>query len=97
MIEVEMREHDVAHIVRIEPQPFDLADGGELLAKIRAQQPQEEPAQPAAWIVHVARAEAGVHQDQVAASLDEQAVATQRTARHHARCPAVDEPAAERA
>ena len=67
MVEIEMREHDVAHVLGIEAEPLDLADGGHLLAELRTHQCQEERTQAPPRIGHVAQAEPGVHQHQASA------------------------------
>ena len=95
VVEVEVREHDVAHVLWFEPQPLHLADGRELLAKIGAEQREKESTEPAARVAHVTRAKTGVHQGEAVRGFDQQAVAAQCTARHEAGCATVHEAAAE--
>src|SRR5690606_35287492 len=60
VIEVEVRENDVAHVARRKTERLDLADRGHLLAEIRLEQGDEEATQPRPRRGNVAQAEAGV-------------------------------------
>jgi hypothetical protein len=60
VVEVEVGEHDVAHVARVVAQARDLAHRGVLLAERRPQQQQKKPAQAAGRVGDVAQAEPGV-------------------------------------
>ena len=96
MVEVEVGEHDVAHVGAIETQPLDLARRRHLLAEIRADQSEEEPAQAAARVGHVAQPEPGIDQHQALARLHEQAMAAQVPAFEDVRRTPVHQPPAKR-
>src|SRR3954466_14452093 len=75
MIEVEVRQHDVAHVARVEAEPLDLADRRHLLAEFRAHEREEELAQAFARARAVEQPEAGIDEHQFVCRFDEQAVA----------------------
>jgi hypothetical protein len=97
MVEVEMREHSMAHVARIEAQALLLAHRGHLLAEFRVEQPEEESAQALLRLRDVAQAEAGVDQHQAGVGLGKQAVARELAAAHERFGAPVHEPAAKRA
>jgi hypothetical protein len=53
VVEVEVREHDVAHVGGLVAQRFDLPHRRHLFAKVGAQQREEKAAQAAARVGHV--------------------------------------------
>src|SRR3954465_9514118 len=75
MIEVEVRQHDVAYVARVEAEPLDLADRRHLLAEFRSEEREEELAQAFARARAVAQPEAGIDEHQFVCRFDEQAVA----------------------
>jgi hypothetical protein len=96
MVEIQVREHDVAHVARVVAQARDLADRGQFLAELGPQQEQEESAQAAGRVGDVVQAVAGIDEHQRARRLDQQAVAHQAAAQR-AEAAAVHERAAQRA
>jgi hypothetical protein len=80
VIEVEVRNHDVPHVIPAEAEGFHLCDGSLLEIKDR---PTEEPyrPQPGPGARAVVGAEAGVDEDEAVVGLDQQHVADQRCGR----------------
>ena len=76
MIEVEVGEHDVPQVARVEPGRSSCRIA--VISWAEVGQREEEPAQPLARVVHVVRAEAGVDQHQPVGPFDQQAVARER-------------------
>lgn len=97
VVEIEVRQHDVANVLGPEAEAFDLADGGHFLTKIGAQQGQEEAAQTATRVRDVTQTEAGVDEGEAFVAFNQQAVAAQPAALGQRSSPPVHETAAERA
>jgi hypothetical protein len=76
VVEVEVGQDDVAHVLGIEPQPLHLADRGLFLAKAYVEQGMKGAAEARVRLAHILQAVAGVDQHQaVAIGLDQQALA----------------------
>ena len=95
VVEVEMGQHDVAHVGRAVAQCLDLAHGRQLLAKVRIEQAQEEPREPLRGISYVGEAVARIEQHEATVGLDEHAMA-RKLAAYVVRAQ-IHQPAAERA
>jgi hypothetical protein len=77
MIEVQVREHDVPHVARVEAELLDLPYRGHLLAQLGLHQEEEEARQPTPRIRDVAQSVAGVDEHQPARRLEEETVRRQ--------------------
>src|SRR3712207_243991 len=99
MVEIEMGEHDVAHVGGREAERLDLADRGLLLAQLdvehRAHRAGDARLGRPMRVVDVLEAVAGVDEDEAAVGLDQQAVADEMAL--EALAAPVEQPAAERA
>lgn len=80
MIEVEMREDDMAHVARLEAEPFNLTDCRHLFPEFGTDELEEKAAQSALRIGNVAEAEARIDEHETASGFDEQTVARQMPA-----------------
>jgi hypothetical protein len=74
MIEVEMGEHDVTHILRPKAKLLDAPKRGLLRIKLDIEQVDIKPAQAWVWLTGVFQPEAGIDQNQPAIGFDEQAM-----------------------
>jgi hypothetical protein len=78
MIEVQVGEQDVSHVLGAEAESLDLTDGGLSLLERRTVQPSKEWTESPLGLTCVARAEAGIDEHEaVLVGLDEQAVANE--------------------
>lgn len=80
MVEVEVREDDVANVSRIEPQATHLSYGGHLFSEVRPQQLEEEPTQAPFWLTDVPGAQARIEQNQPVVRFHQHTVAGEVTA-----------------
>src|SRR5690606_28896334 len=96
VIEVEVREDDVANVPRVEAEPLDLAHCGQALHEPRPQEREEEAAEPRARIGHVAKPEAGIDEDQTALGLEQEAMAAQLAAADDRARPPIHQASADR-
>lgn len=95
VIEVKMREDDVANVLGLEPLRFDLAPGRIVVPQLDAVGDEEKPAQALPHAVNVAQTEALVDQHEARhRCLDKQAVAYKLAQSRLAR-PAVHQPSAQ--
>jgi hypothetical protein len=76
MIEIKMREHNVAHVGGFVPEAFELAQSGVLFAQPYAIGYPEEPAEPLR-LRHITRPETGIDENEPDVGLDQEAVAGQ--------------------
>lgn len=74
VVEVEVRDDDVAHVSPIEAEAFDVGERGLLEVEPRARHAEEESPEALSWRADVVRAEARVDQHEAVGALDEQAV-----------------------
>src|SRR5579862_2574072 len=65
VIGIEVREHDVAHVLALEAEPLQLRERGLALVEARAQE-QLRRAEPPPRVAHVGYAEAGVDEHEIA-------------------------------
>ena len=96
VIEIEVGQHDVTHVRRGPAEPLDLPDGRHLLAKVGAQECQEQATQACLRIAHVLQPEPGVDQDQPLLGFDQQAMAAQASAAEDAAGASVHQASSER-
>jgi hypothetical protein len=87
MVEVEVRDHDVAHVVSVEAQSFDLAGGRFLRVENRFNDVPRRSESPG--ICAILQPETGVDKDHTVVCFDQQHVAHQRGSGHIHR-PAVE-------
>jgi hypothetical protein len=95
VIEVEMREDDVAHVSGREPERLDLPHRRELDAKVRIEEPEKEPAEPLGGCGDIAEPVPGIDEHEPDIGLHEHAPACELAAK--ARRAAVHQAAPERA
>lgn len=74
VVDVEVRDHDVADVVAAEAEPFQLTHGGFVMVEYRPDEPPHRPDAPGG-VVAVTRAEAAVDEDQAVLRLRHQHVA----------------------
>ena len=74
VIEVEVRDDDIAHVPPVEAEPFDVGERGLLALEPRAGQAEKKGPEPLSGAANVVRAEARVDEHEAIGTLDEQAV-----------------------
>ena len=95
LVEIQVREHDVAHVVGAEAHRFDLAHRRHLGAQVRCEQAARSGREAPLGIHDIAHAQARIDEQQAFAGFDREAMAHAAPAREHAARGAIDEPPAE--
>lgn len=96
VVEIQVRGHQVAHVLRIESEGLHLCESGHRRIGVQADHHREPPAEAAAGMGEVVGAQTRVHEHEAVVGLDEKAVADHPPAGEQATLP-VDEARARRA